>query len=207
MTEALSPYALLKRAREAMYTLPEGFSGFEAGLFLRHRGVGYRGFLRVEGFTPRVDLPEEVRPVAEGELASMLGHRRPRPFHEGEGRYAMRVEEEGPMGVVVALEDPFRSRIWVREGRLALIERHLEGKSFRIHLEEFAEAKDGRLLPRRFTVVHREGGRIVRVERFLDEYQPLGDLHLPVAREVVVEGPEGLSFLALRLEGFRLLEG
>lgn len=105
----------------------------------------------------------------------------------------------GPWARGSPLEDPFRSRIWVKEGRLALIERHLPEGSFRIHLETWREVGE-RLLPHRFLLVHRDPrGHLLKVERFRDEYAQVGPYWLPVEREVVVEG-EGLGVLVLRLE-------
>ncbi|KGQ21222.2 hypothetical protein THFILI_02000 [Thermus filiformis] len=203
MVEAPSAWVLLKRAREQIYTLPPEFPGFRAGLALYLGGAWYLGRVEVEGFRPQVDLPEGVGGLAEKELASLLGHRRFVPFEEGEGRYPIRLVEEGPLGAGLALEDPFRSRIWVREGRLALIERHLPEGSFRIHLETWKEAED-RLLPHRFLLVHRDPqGRLDRVERFRDEYAPVGPYWLPVEREVAVEG-RGLEAMVLRLENLEV---
>ncbi|MCS6869290.1 DUF3386 family protein [Thermus sp.] len=197
--ETPSAWVLLKRARERVYTLPEDFPGFRGTLALFAGGLWHFGRVEVQGYSPKVDLLSDLRPMAERELASLLGHRRPVPFPEGEGKYPMRLFEEGPLGTGIALEDPFRSRIWVKGNRLQVIERHLAGGSFRIHLEVWREVEEG-LLPQRFLLVHRDPeGRVVRVERFRDEYQKVGPYWLPVEREVVVEA-RGLEVLVLRLE-------
>lgn len=198
-------WALLKRARERIYTLPENFPGFHAQLAFHFRGLWHFGRVVVEGFTPRVELLEDVRPVAERELASLLGHRRPVPFAQGEGRYPIHLFEEGPLGTGLALEDPFRSRIWLREGRIEVIERHLAEGSFRIHIETWREVEGEKLLPHRFLLVHRDGdGRIQRVERFRDEYGKVGPYWLPTEREVVVEA-EGVEVLVLRMENLEVV--
>ncbi len=193
-------WAFLQRAREQIYTLPEDFPGFRARLALHFRGLWHLGQVRVKGFTPQVELLEDVRPLAERELASLLGHRRPVPFVQGEGRFPMRLFEEGLLGTAIALEDPFRSRIWIREGRLHIIERQLPEGSFRIHLEAWKEVEGGKLLPHRFLLVHRDPkGQVRRVERFRDEYGLVGPYWLPREREVVVEAEE-LEGIVLRLE-------
>lgn len=193
-------WALLKRARERIYTLSEDFPGFRAQVAFYQQGLWHFGRVAVEGFIPQVELVEDVRRPVERELASLLGHRRPVPFDQGEGRYPMHLVEEGPLGTGIALEDPFHSRIWVREGRLLVIERHLPEGSFRIHLEAWREVEGEKLLPHRFCLVHRDpGGRILRVERFRDEYGKVGPYWLPLEREVVVEA-EGLEVWVLRLE-------
>ncbi|BDG17664.1 DUF3386 family protein [Thermus brockianus] len=199
MIESPPVWALLKRARERIYTLPDSFPGFTANVALYLKGLWYFGEVRVEGFHPEVHLPEDMGSIAEKELASLLGHRRPIPFEEGEGRYAMRLVEEGPLGTVIALDDPFRSRIWVRHGRIEIIERNMAEGSFRIHLEAWEEVGE-KLLPKRFFVIYRDPkGGILKVERFRDTYAPLAGLWLPVEREVVVEGA-GMETLVLRLE-------
>ncbi|MFN3369488.1 MAG: DUF3386 family protein [Thermus sp.] len=180
--------------------MPPDFPGFRARVaFFRH-GVWPWGHAEARGFTPRVELLEDVRNEVERELASLLGHRRPVPFSEGEGRYPMRLVEEGPLGTGILLEDPYRSRIWVQQGRLTLVERHLPQGSFRIHLEDWTVVEKERLLPHRFLVVRRDGaGRILRVERYRDTYQRVGPYWLPQEREVVAEGEE-MEAMVLRLE-------
>jgi len=199
VVESLPVWALLKRARERIYTLPETFPGFSASVAFYFKGLWYFGRVKVEGFRPEVELPEGMGPLAERELASLLGHRRPVPFEEGEGRYAMRLVEEGPLGTAIALNDPCRSRIWVRHGRIEVIERSLAEGSFRIHLEAWQEVGE-KLLPKRFFLVHRDPkGRLIKVERFRDTYASFQGLWLPVEREVVVEATD-METIVLRLE-------
>ncbi len=200
MVKAPSAYALLKEARERVYTLPEDFPGFRAQLAFYWEGVWHHGALEVEGFTPRVRLMEGVQSLAERELASLLAHRKPLPFNQGEGQYPMRLLEETPLGALIALEDPYRSRIWVREGRLQAIERHLGQGGFRIHLLDWVAAGE-RLLPHRFILTWRDNrDKLIRLEVFEDHYRTIGSYWLPVQREVRVEHENGLQLMVLKLE-------
>ncbi|WP_117238361.1 DUF3386 family protein [Thermus sediminis] len=198
--EAPPAWALLREARERIYTLPPDFPGFRARLAFHWQGIWQWGEVAAWGFAPEVHLTANAKSLAERELASLLGHRRPIPFDQGEGRWPMRLVEEGPLGARIALEDPFRSQLWVRNGRIALIQRHLDGEILRIHLLSWRETDDGRLLPHRFLRVHQDlRGRVCRVGVYRDEYALVGPYWLPREREVVAEG-EGLDSLVLRME-------
>lgn len=202
---AISAYELLQAARARAYTLPEGFGGFEAELHLFQEGGWHQGRVQADG--PRavaVALPEPLRAWPERELASMLAHRSPRPFEEGEGRYPMRVVQESPLGVAIALEDPLRSVLWVRDGRVVLVERNPEGASFRIHVQSHLPAGE-RYLPHHFTVVYRRGEVLEAVENYTDTYTEVEGLWLPQGRAVLRQDREGLSYRAFRLANHRLL--
>ncbi len=54
-------------------------------------------------------------------------------------------ERHGPLGVRIALEDPFHSH-------LSLIQRRLEEGELRLHLLSWKETHDERLLPHRFVL-------------------------------------------------------
>ncbi|ALJ92351.1 DUF3386 family protein [Thermus aquaticus] len=198
--EGITAWSLLKEARERIYTLPPDFPGFQAKLAFYWQGVWHWGEVEVQGFFPKAKLMEDVKPLAERELASILGHRRPIPFEQGEGRWPMRGLEDGPLGVRIALEDPFHSHLWVREGRLSLIQRRLEEGELRLHLLSWKETHDERLLPHRFVLVQKNArGEIHRVEIYRDEYTRVGPYWLPRERQVEVEG-ERLGSLMIRLE-------
>ena len=204
--EAPPVWALLKQARERIYTLPPDFPGFRARLAFYWQGVWHWGEVVAKGFTPEVRLVEDAKSLAERELASLLGHRRPIPFEEGEGKWPMRLLQEGPMGTGIALEDPFRSHLWVKDGRISLIQRHLEERDLRLHLLSWKETDDGRLLPHQFVLVRRSRReRILQVEIYRDEYTRVGPYWLPREREVVMEG-ERLASLVIRLEEAEVCE-
>lgn len=214
MNATASAYELLELARASAYTLPEGFGGFSADLELYLDGSWHRG--RVVARTPGdIELHlavgraepslEDLLEWPRRELASMLAHRSPRPFAQGEGQYPMRVTGEGPLGTRVELEDPLRSALWVQEGRVRVVERNFPASSFRIHLHAHAEA-GARHLPAHFTVTHRRAdGSLEAVESFADAYAEVAGVWLPERRQVVRHDEQGLSVRELRLSRHRLL--
>ncbi|ADH64038.1 conserved hypothetical protein [Allomeiothermus silvanus DSM 9946] len=214
MNATASAYELLELARAGAYTLPEGFGGFSADLELYLGGSWHRGrvvartpgdielYLAVGGAEP---LVEDLFEWPRRELASMLAHRSPRPFAQGEGRYPMRLTAEGPLGTRLELEDPLRSALWVQEGRVRLVERHFPASFFRIHLHAYAEA-GAKYLPAHFTVIHRRAdGSLEAVESFADAYTEVAGVWLPERRQVVRHDEQGLSVRELCLSHHRLL--
>ncbi|RIH86506.1 hypothetical protein Mterra_01423 [Calidithermus terrae] len=215
MNAAAAPaYGLLETARAGAYTLPEGFGGFSADLELCLGGSWHQG--RVAARSPKdIELhlavggaepsPEDLLEWPRRELASMLAHRSPRPFAQGEGQYPMRLTAEGPLGTRVELEDPLRSALWVQEGKVRLVERNLPASSFRIHLHAYAQA-GAKHLPAHFTVTHRRAdGSLEAVESFADAYAEVEGVWLPERRQVVRHDERGLSVRELRLSRHRLL--
>ncbi|RIH87202.1 hypothetical protein Mlute_01017 [Meiothermus luteus] len=203
MSSAVSAYELLRSARQAAYTLPQGFAGFEADLAFYDRGW-HAGRVRARGQEVEVALPEGLKTWPQKELASMLAHRAPRPFEEAEGRYSLRVVEESPFGVAIALDDPLRSVVWVREGQVVLVERNPGEVRFRIHVQSHLPAGERRL-PHHFTVVYRRGELLEAVESYADTYLQVGEVWLPKSREVLRQDAQGLVYRAFRLEGHALL--
>lgn len=206
MNATLSPYGLLESARAGAYTLPEGFGGFSADLELYLDGSWHRG--RVVARSPEdieLRLLEDLLEWPRRELASMLAHRWPRPFAQGEGRYAMRIAAEGPLGLCIELDDPMRSALRVQEGRIRLVERNLPDASFRIHLHTYREVGE-KHLPAHFTVTYRrKDGSLEAVESFADTYTEVLGVWLPERRQVLRHDEGGFSVRELRLSRHRLL--
>lgn len=211
---AASAYALLERGRASAYTLPEGFGGFSADLELYLGDSWHQG--RVVARSPKdIELNvavggaepslEDLLEWPRGELASMLAHRSPRPFAQGEGQYPMRLTAEGPLGSRIELDDPMRSGLWVQEGRIRMVERNFPASSFRIHLHAYAEAGT-KHLPAHFTVTYRRAdGSLEAIESFSDAYTEVEGVWLPQSRQVVRHDNQGLSVRELRLSRHRLL--
>ncbi len=202
---AASAYALLKQARENAYTLPAEFEGFRAELALYLDGDWHQGSL-VARSAEKLEfrLLEDLQDWPRRELASMLAHRSPRPFDQGEGQYPMRVVEETPLGLGIALEDPLRSVLWLRQGQIVMVERNLPDRSFRIHIHSHLPAGE-RYLPHQFTLTYRRGEAIEAVESYTDVYCLVEGLWLPQRRQVVRQDAEGLTVRELLLSGHILL--
>lgn len=204
-TAALTDLAddVLRAAHAAAYRFPASFSGFRATVRTQD---GDAGAVTVTGGREvTVDLPEEA-PDAEwvrGELTSIIGHRWPARYEEGDGRWSKRLDGDR----VDVLDDPFDSSYRVTGGVIAEVHRTMGDNRFAIVIGARVPTADGRWLPASFTVMHWSvaEGRLVRAEQYRDDYVQVGELHLPARREVTAASDDGLTTRVLELSGHEVV--
>jgi hypothetical protein len=192
------PDVLLRRAHEAGYRFPPGFTGFSATL---RTSAGDSGRVTVTDRTSvevSVDGdPSDEVAWARDEIASIVSHRWPTTYDDGDGRWAKRSDGE----TVTILDDPFDSAYRVRDNHISEVHRTVGDARFVISVSERVRTADGRHLPSHFTVFHwgTATGRLTRADHFVDEYVTVGGVYLPARRQVVSATDAGLVTRVLEL--------
>jgi hypothetical protein len=192
------PDVLLRRAHDAGYRFPSGFVGFSATL---RTGAGDTGRVTVTGRTT-IEVTADGEPGdevawARDEIASIVGHRWPTSYDDGDGRWSKRVDGE----TVTILDDPFDSAYRVRDSHISEVHRTAGDSRFVISVSGRVRTGDGRHLPSHFTVFHwgTTAGRLTRADHFVDEYVEVDGVHLPARRQVVSASDSGLVTRVLEL--------
>jgi hypothetical protein len=189
------PDVLLRRAHEAGYRFPPGFTGFTATLETDSGGgrvtVVDRSNVHVEG-----DPGAEIA-WAKSEIASIVSHRWPSSYDEGDGRWAKRLDGER----VEILDDPFDSTYRVRDAHVSEVHRTVGESRFVISVGERVTTDDGRHLPTHFTVFHwaTATGRLIRADAYIDAYVQVDGVYLPERRQVTSATDDGLVTRVLTL--------
>lgn len=197
----MDPKELTFSAWQKLYRLPSEFPGFRARVTVRVGGDLYQGLCEVDGFTPRSQLPEPVRKKVDGELYSILKHRKTSDFWQGDGRHPMEIIGEGPEGLCVQVDDGGPSRLWIKDGRYTLVERNHGKIRFRLHFRQYQALAGDRLLPSQVVLVERGiTGSIQKVKLIQDTYQEVGPYWLPKERFSLTEVGDGMESIWISLE-------
>jgi ketosteroid isomerase-like protein len=189
---------LLRQAHETGYRFPPRFRGFTATL---RTSAGDHGRLVVRGRS-EIEVSIQGEPTdqvdwAREQIASVVGHRWPTGYDDGDGRWAKRADGD----TVTILDDPFDSAYRLRDAQISEVHRTVGQVRFVIAISERHRVDDGRYLPAQFTVFHwsTESGRLVRAEHFTDTYIRIDGVYLPARRQVISATDEGLTTRVLDL--------
>lgn len=214
-------HRLLRRAYEAIYRFPEGFGGFEAALY-------YAWDTECRAGTVTVRSPSDIRISGsirddvddarlKRELASIVSHRWPLAYEDGDGRHRLSLEpEEHPLGTLVRVaDDGMDSTYRIQGGHIQQIERSVGGGRFSVNIQERKHTTDGRALPAHFCAVHWESpsypapqsgrGCVARTDIYRDGYMPVEGVYLPLSRRVITADETGSSIWQIMLRDHRLL--
>ncbi|HVQ91376.1 MAG TPA: DUF3386 family protein [Mycobacteriales bacterium] len=188
---------LLRAAQVNGYRFPAGFTGFRAGLVLPDGSSG-----QVTARSPREIEVTAAAGAAEvgwvrGEIASIVGHRWPATYEDGDGRWEKRVEDDGhPLGPLIVLTgDPYHSSYRVQDGHISVIDRTMARARFLIVIDSRVTLPDGRALPAHFHVAFWSvpEGRLERVETFQHRYTEVAGVQLPALVRVDTVDDAGLT--------------
>ena len=192
--------AALRRAHEAGYRFPQGFAGFTASFTTSSDQGPTSGTVSVDG-RRSIELTLDGTPGPDAdwtrdEIASIVGHRWPTPYEEGDGRFTKQVS-----GDTVALHDAFDSSYRLGAAGVHEVRRTTGSTRFVIVVADRHLLEDGRHLPSHFTVFYWdvESGRLLRADHFRDTYVAVDGVYLPGRREVTTATDTGLATRVLDL--------
>jgi hypothetical protein len=184
-------------AHERVYRWPEWFRGFTGTLGLTGMdGRTAHGTLSVEvGSEPvvRVDgLDASDRDWLRQGVGSMVAHRLPLAFEDGDGRHRVRWEAVNPAAAdhLVAVDDGMASRYWLRDDDIWRIERLVDATLVSVVIHDRLAAPTGRVA--RSVTVHEisaPSGRIRAVEIIHDAHVVVDGVLVPSRRRSLrIEG-------------------
>ena len=159
--------ALLREAHERGYRFPAGFDGFTARAGWETPAGSGESTVEVRLGSETPVETSELDDWASGELRSMVAHRSPRPYDEGDGAIAKRVTDDThTLGSKIELDDEMSSSYLVGNGQIAAVTRTAHGSRFTIVVQGRTPAGDGtvgpddvlrRLLGRRWHALRERG--------------------------------------------------
>ncbi len=211
VTNDPAAHKILRAAHEGGYRFPTGFAGFAADLTYADDTQSVNGSVTLR--SPRqieLNLPDttdDVREWVTRELASMAGHRWPRSYEEGDGRWTLTLAGEDHGGALIQLhDDPFGSFYRVRDGHIIQVTRNTSPLRFSILVLSHTTAPDGRALPATFVVSYWQSSpnRLIRTEAYVDDFTEVDGVMLPSRREVTTSDDQGVTRRELVLRSHRL---
>lgn len=186
-------YALLKAATESRVAWPADFAGFTADIVFNDNGQTTKGTLTYsvkDGSQVKMEgLGESAMEWLDGQLTSLLTHRKGGDFAKGDGRHPLTFDKDdkSPAGRLIHLNDTLKSSYRVHDGRTTEVNRTMGNERFTISILETTTVDGGKYLPRTFFVTYFDSktGAIKRVDAFTDAYAKKGNVWYPVSRRLL----------------------
>jgi hypothetical protein len=207
-------HALLHAAHDRGYRYPPDFGGFEADLTFSGPEEDASGTVKVAG-SRAVELTIVAGDAARGwlrrELGSMVGHRWHLPYEQADGENTLELgdDEDDLLGVTIDVkQDRYDSSYRVLAGEISQVNRAMGRVRFSIQIQARDSAPDGRTLPAHFTVFYwdTDSGRLSRADVYRDVYATVDGVSLPVCRQIISAGDDGISTRRMELSNHRLLK-
>ncbi|RYG34481.1 DUF3386 family protein [bacterium] len=149
-------------------------------------------------------VPEE----ATGAVESLLGHRRARPFAEGDGRRPMSFTgKDDAIGKQIALHDSMKSFYRVHNDSITEVDRTMGGQRLVITVLSEKTTPQGKSLPHVIAVTYFDpkSGAVVKTEFITDEYVEVQGVWVPTLRKSTVAEKGKFTTTTIRFEDWQVL--
>ena len=177
--------ALLREAHERGYRFPVTFDGFTAQIDWETPDGSGDGTVEVRLGEETPVETSELDDWANGQLRSLIAHRSPRPYEEGDGAIEKRVtDDDHALGSRIELDDAMESSYVVSNGQIAAVTRNAHGSRFTIIVQGREPAGDGTSVPTTFCVAFWDGdGALKASEAYTDTYTELDGVLVPASSD------------------------
>ncbi|MCA9777558.1 MAG: DUF3386 family protein [Candidatus Eremiobacteraeota bacterium] len=187
--------ALLREARARIYHWPADFRGFECKIAYLDGVDSFEGTLSTGGSRRiELDLPgladsrwlrfqiEELLAHREAPEVNKMASKTGCSWGDWDENYGRRIDFLG---------DKMSSFYRIKDRKLTQIGRRYKGRNFIINIDAH-HSYDDKFVANFYTAYYwsNEDEKLVQVETYLDEYQKVGEVHLP-ARRLVTEAVDG----------------
>ena len=200
--------ALLREAHERGYRFPVTFHGFTAQIDWETPAGTGEGTVEVRLGEESPVETSELDDWANGQLRSLIAHRSPRPYEEGDGAIEKRVtDDDHALGSRIELDDAMESSYVVSDGQIAAVTRTRTARGSRSSSR--AESPQATARPFRRPSASPSGtatGALKASEAYTDTYTELDGVLVPATRTVVRADGDGLSVRRLVLSGHAAVE-
>jgi hypothetical protein len=186
-------YDLLKDARSTSQNFPTNFGGYSADVIYNDNGKIYTGTI---DYTPKVAMKIEIKGLEmpeskklEGEITSLISHRRAGDFSKSDGKYPITfgADDQNPIGRMVCLNDELKSCYRVKNKQVVQVNRTMGGEFFTINILETTPTPEGKYLPRQFSVTYfdEKTKAMKRTQFFSDTFENMNGVFMPKSRRII----------------------
>jgi hypothetical protein len=180
---------LLQEARRQIYHWPEDFSGFQCQLVYQEGPQGFTGSLATHGSRKiQIELPElsdarwlrfqveELIAHREAPSVSRMASKSGCSWGDWDETYGRRIDFLG---------DKMSSFYRIKDKKLTQIGRSYKNQDFIINIDSH-QLCHGSFVANYYTAYYwaQDDQKLSKVETYLDEYEEIGDVFLPVRRHV-----------------------
>ncbi len=205
-------YNMLNEARSSSRTFPADFGGYSADVVFNDNGTVHHGMM---DYTPKVAFKFEMKSLdaakskkVEGDINSIVSHRRGGDFARGDGKYPITfgVDDKSPIGRLLCLNDEMKSCYRIRDKQVVQVNRTMGGEFFTINVLETTTLENGQFLPRQFTVSYFDEKTMAmkKTQAFTDKYELVSGVWVPKMRRIMTTENGTTTIQIIEFENFKL---
>ena len=209
----MDAYQRLEHATACQARFPETLAGLGGVLKVHADGGSQRAEFDFQNGQLELSMDEasdELREWTSAKVASLLRHRMPADFPQGDGQHALTLaaRDGHPLGRRIDLNDGAGSYYRVSEDRITYVERSFGGRRMALSVAEDTQTDSGHFLPKHFsTFWFGPEGDLQKSETFADEFEEKDGVFLPQSRTVTTAVGGAVNVRRIEFLNLELLSG